>query len=96
VDGLGLSPHETQEVMAQAANLGNAKVPKGMEKVLAGKETKGGEIAEALPRIYREEFIGVYGDVLRLAAALAFLGAVMGLLFVRGKPAADRAARGKG
>lgn len=73
LDGLGLSSREKQEVMAQAANLGNARPPAGVPA------------AEALTRIYREEFIGVYGDVLRLAAMLAFLGAVMGLLFVRGK-----------
>lgn len=125
VDGLGLSPDGKREVMAQAANLGNAKVPKGLNGDLASEGSAGvpaaegpagGQkaearagvavgrtegsarvpVAEALPRIYREEFIGVYQDILRLAAGLAFLGAVMGLLFVRGKPAAGRAARDKG
>jgi len=97
VDGLGLSQGEKREVMAQTANLGNAKVPKKMERVLAGEKTKGGETAaQALTRIYREEFIGVYGDILRLAAGLAFLGAAMGLLFVRGKPAGAGGGRAEG
>lgn len=92
VDGLGLSPGGKREVMAQAANLGNAKVPKALESALAGEPAKGGETAaEALARTYREGFISVYGDILRIAAGLAFLGAVMGLLFVRGKPAAHHA-----
>ncbi|GGB01228.1 MFS transporter [Puia dinghuensis] len=76
LDGLSLPPEMKQEVMAQAANLGNAKPPAG----LAATDK------EAVARIYREGFITVYGDILRLASGLAFLGAVMGLLFVRNKP----------
>jgi len=72
---LGLSAEQQQAVLAQAANLGNARVP-------AGIPSAGGT---ALQKIYREGFIAVYGDLLRMAAGLAFVGAVMGFLFVRKK-----------
>lgn len=68
-----LTPEARQAVLAQAANLGNARVPAGVPA--ADKA--------AVTRFYREGFVAVYGDMLRLAAGLAFLGALMGLLFVR-------------
>jgi EmrB/QacA subfamily drug resistance transporter len=75
--GVLLSAEQRDAVMAQAANLGNAKVPAEVPA----------EGAAALEALYRESFIRVYGDILRVAAGLAFLGAIMGMLFVRGKPA---------
>jgi hypothetical protein len=75
--GFSLSAEQQQAVMAQAANLGNAKPPPEI----------GAAERAAVQVMYREGFIAVYGDILRLAAGLAFLGALMGLLFVRGKPA---------
>lgn len=71
--GLSLSAEQRQAVIAQAANLGNAKAPPEV----------GAADRAVVQGMYREGFIAVYGDVLRLAAGLAFLGAVMGLLFVR-------------
>jgi MFS family permease len=77
IEGLRLSPELRQAVLAEAANLGNAKPPPGVaaaDKVV-------------LQRVYREGFIAVYQDILRLASGLAFLGSLIGLLFVRRKPA---------
>ncbi|HXB07362.1 MAG TPA: MFS transporter [Puia sp.] len=71
--GSGAAAQWGQAVLAQAGNLGNARVPAGVE-----------DVAE-VQRIYRESFIMVYQDTLRIAAGLAFLGAVMGLVFVRRK-----------
>jgi hypothetical protein len=76
VDALRLEPAVRQEVLAQAGNLGNAKAPEGVSN------------ADGVARAYRESFIAVYGDVLKMAAGLAFLGAAMGLFFVRGRGAA--------
>lgn len=68
-----MSPHVRRAVIAEAANLGNARVPAGV--AAADKE--------AVTRAYRDAFITVYRDILQLAAGLAFLGALMGLMFVR-------------
>ena len=76
--GFSLSAEQREAVMAQAANLGNAKAPAGIAA------------ADAVQAIYRDGFITVYGTILRMAAGLAFLGAVMGLLFVRGRRAGKR------
>jgi MFS family permease len=73
VDEMRLTPPVRQEVLAQAANLGNAKVPEGVARD-----------SDAVARAYREGFITVYGDILKIAAGLAFLGAAMGLFFVKG------------
>ncbi|HLZ88307.1 MAG TPA: hypothetical protein VKQ52_13725, partial [Puia sp.] len=73
LEGMSLSPEVKQAVLAQAANLGNAKPP----SALAPQDKP------VVERMYREGFIVVYGDILRLAAGLAFLGALMGLLFVK-------------
>jgi EmrB/QacA subfamily drug resistance transporter len=75
VGGMHLPPEVKQAVMAQAANLGNAKAPAGVSPA---------DVA-VVQRMYRESFITVYGHILRLAAGLAFLGALMGLLFIKGK-----------
>jgi MFS family permease len=75
VGGMHLPPEVKQAVMAQAANLGNAKAPAGVSPA---------DVA-VVQRMYRESFITVYGHILRLAAGLALLGALMGLLFIKGK-----------
>jgi len=64
-------------VLVQAANLGNAKPPAS-----ASPNDK--------PRIeyaYRTGFIYAYQQIMRCAAALAFTGAAMALLFIRKPPA---------
>jgi MFS family permease len=70
LDPMPLQPAVRQQVMAQAADLGNAHTPAG----IGGNTT----IAAA----YRSGFIVVYQQVMRLSASLAFLGAIMGFLFV--------------
>lgn len=73
LDGMTISAGAKQAAMAQAADLGNAHVP---DSVPASERA-------AVVSAYRSGFIGVYQKILRLAAALAFAGAVMGLVFVR-------------
>lgn len=62
-----------EQIIQQSANLGNAKPPKSTSKQL----TKTVEIA------YRQSFINAYGNVMRISAALALMGAFMALLLVK-------------
>jgi EmrB/QacA subfamily drug resistance transporter len=71
LDTVPMPPEARQMAMAQAADLGNAHVPAGM----------GDHVAVAAA--YRSGFILVYRQIMRFSACLAFVGAVMGLLFVR-------------
>jgi MFS family permease len=74
-----MQPATRQLVMAQVAELGNAHVP------ASAPATDKAAIAGA----YRSGFIFVYRQIMRLSASLAFLGAIMGLLFVpRRRPSA--------
>jgi len=71
-----LDAETKKAAIAQAANLGNAKIPDGVndrDKAL-------------ITRAYRESFIDTYAVVMRLSAALAFTGALMALLFVKSSP----------
>jgi MFS family permease len=63
-------------IIKQAVDLGNAKPPASLDPASA---------ATAL-QAYREGFIATYSRIMRCAAALAFLGAVMALLFIRRHP----------
>ena len=76
LEGSGLSPQVRSAVMAQAASLGNAQPPAG---VPAAEKAR-------VAGLYREGFIAVYANVLRIAAGLAWLGALIGVFFVRGRP----------
>ena len=58
--------------MAQAADLGNARVP-----AMVKAADKPG-VAKA----YRDAFISVYATILRISAGLAFVGALMAASFV--------------
>jgi MFS family permease len=71
LDTVPMQPKARQMVMAQAADLGNAHVPAGV----AGNAT--------IVSAYRSGFVLVYRQIMRLSASLAFIGAIMGLLFVR-------------
>jgi EmrB/QacA subfamily drug resistance transporter len=62
-------------ILLQAANLGNAKVPATLDS--NDRTTVG--------HAYRSGFIEAYGKLMRCAAALAFLGALMALVFIRNK-----------
>lgn len=62
---------QKQAVLAQAANLGNARVPDAIID------------KPAVERLYHTSFISAYATILRIAALLAGLGALMALLFIR-------------
>jgi EmrB/QacA subfamily drug resistance transporter len=68
-----LNTQQKQIVMAQAANLGDAKVPPGFNS----------SYQTIIKKLYHNSFIDVYAKVMRLSATLAFLGALMSFLFVR-------------
>ncbi|ASU35095.1 MFS transporter [Mucilaginibacter xinganensis] len=76
--GVKFSPHDKQMVTAQAANLGNAKVPEGIN---TDKKTIG--------KAYRDSFISAYAKIMRTSAGLAFLGALMGFVFIHGVKKAE-------
>lgn len=78
--GLSLDEKDKQAAMAQAVNLGNAKSPAG----ISGHEKA---VVEAA---YRAGFIDTYGKVMRLAAGLAFLGALMSVVLIKDVPRKGR------
>ena len=59
--------------MAQAADLGNAKVPAGVPAADRA----------AVSAAYHSAFISAYRGILRVSAALAFAGALMAFVFVK-------------
>jgi len=74
VDGMGrIGGSERQTVMAQAADLGNAKVPAGVPAADRA----------AVSAAYHSAFISAYRGILRVSAALAFAGALMAFVFVK-------------
>jgi EmrB/QacA subfamily drug resistance transporter len=68
-----ISAKDKQEIMAQAVNLGNAKIP-------ANASNK-----SAIEKAYHEGFINAYGKIMRISAALGFLGALMSVIFIKNK-----------
>ena len=66
---------EKQAVMAQAVNLGDARVP-------AAVNDRDKPVVAAA---YRYAFITAYSKILRISAVLAWLGALMALVFVSSK-----------
>lgn len=74
--GLSLDEKSKQAAIAQAVNLGNAKTPAGI----------GGHDEEVIETAYHAGFVETYGTVMRLASALAFLGALMAVLLIKDPP----------
>jgi MFS family permease len=68
-----LNTKQQQEVIAQAANLGNAKAPASLK---ADDKTH-------VEKYYHESFIDAYGHIMRISAGLGYLGALMALLFIK-------------
>jgi EmrB/QacA subfamily drug resistance transporter len=68
-----LKEKDKQAVMASAVNLGNARVPKGIDASYKASVTKA----------FHESFISTYAIILRIASVLAFLGALMAFIFIR-------------
>jgi predicted MFS family arabinose efflux permease len=73
IKSIPLNAKEKQEVSAQAANLGNAKVPNSIN---ANDKTK-------IEKSYHLGFIHAYANIMRISAGLGFLGALMAFAFVR-------------
>jgi len=68
-----LSAANKTAVIAQAANLGNAKAPPGIPF----------QTAKAIKTAYHESFIDAYASIMRISACLGFLGALMAVIFIR-------------
>ena len=75
IKNMSLNPIQRQTVMAQVADLGNAKAPamlNSQDKAIVAKA-------------YHTGFIAAYANIMRLSAGLGFLGALMSVLFIRNK-----------
>ncbi|MGY4538212.1 EmrB/QacA subfamily drug resistance transporter [Mucilaginibacter sp. UYNi724] len=68
-----LNDKQRKVIEQQAVNLGNAKVPYGFEV----------KDKAAIEKAYKNSFIAAYGNIMRIAAGLGFLGALMAVLFIR-------------
>lgn len=75
IDQISLRPQQKAQVIKQAANLGDAKVP-----VIIPSKQK-----DVIKIYYKESFIHAYAGIMQISAALGFLGALMTLLFIRNK-----------
>jgi EmrB/QacA subfamily drug resistance transporter len=73
IKGLPLDAKGKQAVMAEVANLGNAKAPAGIAATDKG----------AVEKAYHTGFIEVYAKIMRISAALGYLGALMAAVFVK-------------
>lgn len=80
IKDIPLHTQQKQVVMAQAPNLGDAKVPAGFNA----------QEQIAIKKLYHSGFIDVYARVMQLSAGLAFLGALMSFLFIRNNTIKDR------
>jgi len=73
VKTLAVSANQKQLIMAQAADLGNAKVPASMSN----------EQKVTVEKYYHESFIAAYSMIMKVSAGLGFLGALMAFIFIR-------------
>ena len=73
IKNIPLHTKEKQSVIAEAANLGNAKVPLSIN-------TNDKMVIE---RAYHESFIRAYANIMRISAGLGFLGAIMSVFFIK-------------
>jgi EmrB/QacA subfamily drug resistance transporter len=75
IQSIPLNANVKQAVVSEAANLGNAKVPKDINP----------QYKKAISNSYRESFIHAYSGIMKISAGLAFLGALMTVIFIRNK-----------
>lgn len=75
IDTLPLNQQQKQTVMAQVVDLGNARVPAGINA----------EYKPMIQKNYREGFIAAYAKIMRISGGLGFLGALMSVVFIRNK-----------
>ncbi|WP_260607617.1 hypothetical protein [Chitinophaga polysaccharea] len=74
---LPLNGPQREAVVAQTVDLGNASIPVGID----------GAHHNMIRKVYKDGFITAYGRIMQLSAGLAFLGGLMGFLFIRKRPA---------
>lgn len=75
IKALPLNTKDKQAIMQQAVDLGNAKVPANISSVNK----------PVIEKAYHTGFIAAYANIMRISAALGYLGALMSLLFIRSK-----------
>ncbi|NLR80988.1 MFS transporter [Chitinophaga eiseniae] len=75
IAALSLTSAQQAAVMEQTVNLGNAAVPADIAASQHG----------TIVTVYHQGFIDAYGNILRIAGGLGFLGGLMGGLFVKRK-----------
>lgn len=80
IKDIKLTDHQRQQVIQQAGNLGDAKIPAGIQY----------EQSEKLRQSYHISFIDAYANIMRISAGLAFLGALMAVLFIKTTRVADQ------
>lgn len=73
IKNLPINQQQKQAVIAQTANLGNARVPAGLSAVQEKKVTAA----------YHAGFIDAYGKIMKVSAGLAFLASLMALIFIK-------------
>lgn len=72
IERVPLNPEQKEQIIKQAADLGDAKVPSGIPP-------KQKRMIEAY---YNNSFINAYVAIMRISAALGFLGTLMAVLFI--------------
>jgi EmrB/QacA subfamily drug resistance transporter len=68
-----LNTNQKKEIMAQSANLGDAKIPSAINP----------KYKKVVQNSYHVSFISAYSKILRIASILGFLGALMALVFIK-------------
>jgi len=75
LDQIALHPQQKEQVIKQAADLGDAKVP----ALIPSQQKK------IIETYYNDSFINAYAGIMRISAGLGFLGALMASLFIKSK-----------
>jgi hypothetical protein len=75
IKAVPLNAKDKQLVMQQVTDLGNAKVPTSISV----------KDKPVIAKAYHQGFINAYANIMRISAALGFLGALMTLIFIRNK-----------
>ena len=76
---LPLNQQQKQAVIAQSANLGNARVPPGLNTIQDKK----------VSAAYHASFIDAYSKIMKISAGLGFLASLMALIFIKTKTPAE-------
>jgi MFS family permease len=70
---LPLNHKDKEVIVAQAGNLGNAKVPRQVSN----------QYKIVIEKSYHMSFIKAYANIMRISAILGFLGALMAVVFIK-------------